>query len=86
MFSKNEYVVYGSTGVCKIIDIVTKKIGNTKERLYYLLKPEYETNSIIYAPIDNNSVVMRKIITKDEIYELIKKCQKALIFGLMILI
>lgn len=86
MFSKNEYVVYGSTGVCKIIDIVTKKIGNTKERLYYLLKPEYETNSIIYVPIDNNSVVMRKIITKDEIYELIKKCQKALIFGLMILI
>ena len=25
MFSKNEYIIYGSTGVCKIIDIVKKK-------------------------------------------------------------
>ena len=27
MFSKNEYIIYGSTGVCKIIDIVKKKFG-----------------------------------------------------------
>ena len=45
MFSKNEYIIYGSTGVCKIIDIVKKKFGFNKEREYYILKPAYDTNS-----------------------------------------
>jgi len=34
MFSKNEYIIYGSTGVCKIIDIVKKKFGFNKEWSY----------------------------------------------------
>lgn len=26
MFSKNDYIIYGTTGVCKIIDIVKKTL------------------------------------------------------------
>ena len=72
MFSKNEYIIYGSTGVCKIIDIVKKKFGFNKEREYYILKPAYDTNSTIYAPIDNDKISIRKIMTKEEVYDLIK--------------
>ena len=68
MFSKNEYIIYGSTGVCKIIDIVKKKFGFNKEREYYILKPAYDTN----APIDNDKISIRKIMTKEEVYDLIK--------------
>lgn len=68
MFSKNEYIIYGSTGVCKIIDIVKKKFGFNKEREYYILKPAYDTNSTIYAPIDNDKISIRKIMTKEEVW------------------
>ncbi len=27
MFSKNDYIIYGTTGVCKVIDIVKKKFN-----------------------------------------------------------
>ena len=72
MFSKNEYIIYGSTGACKIIDIVIRKFGFNQERKYYVLKPAYENNSTIYAPIDNDKVTIRKIMTKEEVYNLIK--------------
>lgn len=71
MFSKNDYIVYGTTGVCKIIDIVKKNFNKNLEREYYVLKPAYDTNSTIYAPVDNKTVSIRKIMTINEVYSLI---------------
>ena len=42
------------------------------EREYYILKPAYDPNSTIYAPIDNNMINIRKIMTVQEVYNLIK--------------
>lgn len=42
------------------------------EREYYILKPAYDPNSTIYAPVDNNMINIRKIMTVKEVYDLIK--------------
>lgn len=72
MFSKNDYIIYGTTGVCKVIDIVKKKFNTNIEREYYVLKPAYDPNSTIYAPIDNTTINTRKIMTVKDVYELIR--------------
>ena len=72
MFEKNDYIIYGTTGVCKIAGIESKKFNTNLEREYYILKPAYDSNSTIYAPIDNNMINIRKIMTVQEVYNLIK--------------
>lgn len=72
MFAKNDYIIYGTTGVCKITGIEKKKFNTSAEREYYILKPAYDPNSTIYAPVDNNIINIRKIMTVKEVYDLIK--------------
>lgn len=72
VFSKNDYIIYGTTGVCKIVDIIKKKFGTNNEREYYVLKPTYDINSTIYAPTYSDAISIRKIMTVSEVYELIK--------------
>ena len=64
MFSINDYVMYGSTGVCVIDDICVP--GNGNENLCYILHPVFTKNSVIYVPVSNEKVLMRKVISKDE--------------------
>lgn len=71
MFAKNDYIIYGTTGVCKITGIEKKKFNTSAEREYYILKPAYDPNSTIYAPVDNNIINIRKIMTVKEVYDLI---------------
>lgn len=72
MFRVNDYVVYGSTGVCKIDAINREDFGDGREREYYVLTAIYANSLSIYIPTDNTDAAMRRIMTKDEIYELIK--------------
>lgn len=69
MFHINDYVVYGSSGVCQIKDICTPQ-GVEGDRKYYVLDPVYLKETTIYAPVDNVTVAMRSIISKDEIEDL----------------
>lgn len=71
MFKVNDYVVYSTTGVCKIIDIIREKNISDNDTDYYVLEPVYDKNLIIKTPVNNPKVLMRNIITKDEILELI---------------
>lgn len=72
MFQINEYVVYGGSGVCKVNKIGNLDIsGIDKDKSYYTLEPLYSKGSIVYTPIDNSRVIMRKILSKDEAWELI---------------
>lgn len=66
MFKVNDYVVYNSAGVYKIIDII--KENHTE---YYVLQPAYEKNLIIKTPVNNPKVSMREVITKDNVLSLI---------------
>lgn len=73
MFKVDDYIVYGGNGVCRVLSKGVPTIhGADKERQYYKLQPIYENGSIIYTPVDNDKVVMRKTISKDEAIDLIK--------------
>ena len=72
MFKIDDLILYGNTGVCRVVDISTKDIpGVSKNRLYYTLKPLYQTGTI-YTPIDNKKVFMRPIISRQEAQQLIR--------------
>ena len=70
MFQVDDEVVYGNTGVCRIIDMQQRKLDG-KDVLYYVLKPLDDKTEIIYCPVNNNKVNIRKLMTTEEIYELI---------------
>ena len=72
MFSKGEYIVYGTTGVCLVKDIITMDREDVpKDKLYYVLEPAGTTGSKIMTPVEGNKNIMRKVQTKDESYQLI---------------
>lgn len=72
MFEVGEYVVYGNSGVCKVEKIGTLDVGGvSKDKLYYTLTPLYLTGSKVFTPIDNEKVIMRPIISKENAMELI---------------
>ncbi len=64
--------MYGTQGICRIVDVTEKDfMGEKKE--YYVLKPINETGSTLYAPKGNEKAEkkMRRILSEEEIYALI---------------
>lgn len=72
MFKINDYIMYGTTGVCQVSDITKEVIGGFELKEYYVLTPIYTNNTIIKVPIDNNKIPMRKIMSKEDISNIIK--------------
>ncbi len=73
MFAIGEYIIYGTSGICQVDGITTLDMsGIDKDKEYYILRPIKERSSTIYCPTDNTKVCMRKVITKEEAYDLIE--------------
>lgn len=71
MFNVNDYIVYSSMGVCRVADIRKEEDMNGNEAEYYILQPVYGNNMTIKTPVNNQKVVMRSIVSKEEILSLI---------------
>ncbi|MBQ7293447.1 MAG: CarD family transcriptional regulator [Clostridia bacterium] len=74
VFTKNQYVIYASNGICKIDDIKSMSfVKGEPEKEYYILKPQDSPNSTIYIPLDNEILVakLRLPLSCDEITDLI---------------
>ena len=72
MYLVGEYIVYGTSGVCKVEAIGPMQMsGVSKDKLYYTLAPLYSKGSKVFTPVDNDKVVMRPVLTKEEAEELI---------------
>ena len=73
MFKIDDYIMYGMTGVCKVIDITNERFINGEERKYYVLSGIHNNNNntIIKIPLDNTKIPMRKIISKGDVTSLI---------------
>lgn len=70
MFCVNDYVIYGSEGVCRVESIGRPDIsGLDRAKDYYTLSPVYRSGKI-YTPVDS-SILMRSVITKNQAEELI---------------
>lgn len=72
MYQINDYVVYGSTGVCQVTDISRENFGGSTDREYYVLNPVYGNSMEIFIPTDKPNDAMRRMLSKDEIIELIR--------------
>ena len=72
MFQINDVVVYGSQGVCEIVDIVEKKIDGVNKS-YFVLKPKADRGATFYVPTWNEKAwgKMRKVLTKQDVNALI---------------
>ena len=74
MFETGEYVVYGKNGICQVMGITTMDMeGVPKDRLYYVLRPDGKKEGTIFVPVENQKLVMRRILTKEEAEELINE-------------
>lgn len=72
MFEVGDYIVYGINGVCKVEKIGTVNVsGIPKDKMYYTLIPVYSKGSKVFTPMDNQKVIMRSVISKEEALELI---------------
>lgn len=74
MFEKGQLIIYGSTGVC-IVDGIgpLESSSGTGDRVYYTLSPFYSKESRIYTPVDNQKIIMRPILTRQEAEELVRE-------------
>lgn len=72
MFEKNELIMCGGHGVCRVVNVTGNPIDRLdKIRKYYVLEPVFEKGSTVYTPVDNDKVIMRRIMNKQEAEELV---------------
>lgn len=71
-FKTGEYVIYEANGVCLISEITTLDWSNVpKDKLYYVLHPLNMNNGVIYIPVENAETRLKRLLTKDEVFNLI---------------
>jgi len=77
MFEIGEYIIYGNHGVCRVEDIGSLKIpGIDNSKPCYTLQPVFSKSSTLYTPVDNEKVMMRRVISNDEALELMEQIPK----------
>ncbi|HEX3021376.1 MAG TPA: CarD family transcriptional regulator [Lachnospiraceae bacterium] len=81
MFEVGDYIIYGSTGVCRVEKVGSIDLaGVPKGKLYYTLVPVYEKGSKVFTPTDNGKVAMRPVISKVEASKLINDIKNIELF------
>lgn len=73
MYQKDDLIVYGSSGVCRVESIgPLKGAGGVKNnRDYYTLSPLFGSG-VIYTPVDTN-VFMRPVLSREQVEALIDR-------------
>lgn len=73
MFSKGEYVVYATNGICLIEDIGPMRNSEEQDKTYYILRPNNSQASVLYVPLDNEILCakMRCLFTKDALEQIL---------------
>lgn len=81
MLEVGDYTMYGSNGVCKVVEIGHLDISSIdKDKMFYTLQPVYEQRSTVYTPVDNAKGAMRNILSKEEAWDLINDIPSIPIF------
>ena len=72
MFQINDFVYYGSGGICQVDDVCTEPFeGAPADVRYYVLHTVSEPRQTIWNPVLNDRVLMRAVMTPDEIDDLL---------------
>lgn len=72
MYQTGDKVVYGNIGVCVVVDISELDFMDN-DKVYYTLRPYYDENKTIYAPLEGHKHKIRPMITKGEAEAFIEK-------------
>lgn len=73
MYQIGHTVMHPSEGVCAVEDIRTMRFG-AGEREYYVLRPTMENGSSrVYLPIDRGDAVLRKLLSREDILDMIRE-------------
>lgn len=72
-FAKDTYVVYGKTGVCRVVDRKIMEFSTPGGEEYYVLSPCNDPRSLVYVPCQNEQLVsrLRPLLSKQEIEDLL---------------
>ncbi len=77
MFNAGEYVVYGSGEICCIDEITERCFDGVHKVKYYKISPKEYRNSAYYVPVENAEKEIRRLLTKEEIFEIIDSIPQA---------
>ena len=77
MFEINDYVVYGSGEICRIEEIAERCFDGVHKIKYYKIAPKEYRNSAYYVPVENAEKEIRRLLTKEEILEIIDSIPQA---------
>ncbi len=73
MYQIGDKVLYGSTGVCQVVELREQALPATGEKcLYYVLRNLYE-DCVISAPVGSDKVFIRPIISREEAEQIIRE-------------
>ena len=71
MFEKDQLIMCGGHGVCRVVNVTGNPFDRfDKVRRFYVLEPVFEKASTVYMPVDNEKVVMRRVMNREEAEEL----------------
>ena len=70
LFSVGELIVYGSMGVCRVEAVELRNVPGGGQGQFYVLQPVYQ-KCAVSTPVDNDKIVMRPIISREEADRLI---------------
>ena len=67
MFKENDYIFYGSGGICRVEAVCEEPFeGAPKGVRYYVLHTLAEPKQVIWNPVENDKVLMRPVLTVAE--------------------
>lgn len=74
MLGVGDVFVYGTSGVCRIQEIIIRDCGTGKKE-YYVFQPVFDERSTLYIPTDSEMLSQRihTPLTKDEVYSMIDR-------------
>ena len=74
MFAIGEKIIYGAEGVFVVSEYASSPVDKSDTRSFYILKPAYgPEGNVIYTPVDNDRVMMRPVMTREEALAFIER-------------
>jgi len=77
MFKSGEYVIYGSGEICCIEEITERCFDGINKIKYYKIAPKEYRNSAYYVPLASAEKEIRRLLTKEEVLEIIDSIPQA---------
>lgn len=66
MFEKKSIIFNENMGVCRVDDITGLSVQKLNPVSYYVLRSIYLKEKVAYIPVENHTVQLRELITKEE--------------------